>query len=87
MICRLTAKYRPSMLVFSVAIPCLKTNQLKWSFTGAFEAESTNATNESVLKVDLDHGKASGMIKFHDVSPKLAGLCTILAVFSDGAII
>ncbi|GAV74294.1 PK domain-containing protein/PK_C domain-containing protein [Cephalotus follicularis] len=29
-------------------------------------AESTNATNESVLKVALDHGKASGVIKPHD---------------------
>ena len=30
------------------------------------QAESTNATNESVLKVALDHGKASGLIKPHD---------------------
>eukprot|EP00268_Persea_americana_P013077 TRINITY_DN156_c0_g1_i4.p1 TRINITY_DN156_c0_g1~~TRINITY_DN156_c0_g1_i4.p1 ORF type:complete len:535 (+),score=109.84 TRINITY_DN156_c0_g1_i4:107-1606(+) len=83
---RLTAKYRPTMPVISVVIPRLKTNQLRWSFTGAFEArqslivrglfpmladprhpaESTNATNESVLKVALDHGKASGLIKPHD---------------------
>jgi pyruvate kinase len=83
---RLIAKYRPTMPVLSVVIPRLKTNQLKWSFSGAFEArqsliirglfplladprhpaESTNATNESVLKVALDHGKASGIIKSHD---------------------
>ncbi|RWR82391.1 pyruvate kinase 1, cytosolic [Cinnamomum micranthum f. kanehirae] len=83
---RLIAKYRPTMPVLSVVIPRLKTNQLRWSFTGAFEArqslivrglfpmladprhpaESTNATNESVLKVALDHGKASGLIKPHD---------------------
>ncbi|GFZ02461.1 pyruvate kinase family protein [Actinidia rufa] len=83
---RLIAKYRPTMPVISVVIPRLKTNQLKWSFSGAFEArqslivrglfpmladprhpaESTNATNESVLKVALDHGKASGVIKSHD---------------------
>ncbi|XP_010278268.1 PREDICTED: pyruvate kinase 1, cytosolic [Nelumbo nucifera] len=83
---RLIAKYRPTMPVISVVIPRLKTNQLKWSFTGAFEArqslvvrglfpmladprhpaESTNATNESVLKVALDHGKVSGVIKSHD---------------------
>jgi hypothetical protein len=37
MICRLIAKYRPSMPVLSVVIPRLKTNQLRWSFTGAFE--------------------------------------------------
>lgn len=30
------------------------------------QAESTNATNESVLKVALDHGKSSGVIKSHD---------------------
>ncbi|XP_011094439.1 pyruvate kinase 1, cytosolic [Sesamum indicum] len=83
---RLIAKYRPTMPVLSVVIPRLRTNQLKWSFSGAFEArqslivrglfplladprhpaESTNATNESVLKVALDHGKASGIVKSHD---------------------
>lgn len=30
------------------------------------QAESKNATNESVLKVALDHGKTSGVIKPHD---------------------
>eukprot|EP00262_Sarcandra_glabra_P008464 TRINITY_DN219_c0_g1_i3.p1 TRINITY_DN219_c0_g1~~TRINITY_DN219_c0_g1_i3.p1 ORF type:complete len:528 (+),score=69.30 TRINITY_DN219_c0_g1_i3:112-1695(+) len=83
---RLIAKYRPTMPVLSVVIPRLKTNQLRWSFTGAFEArqslvvrglfpmladprhpaESGNGTNESVLKVALDHGKVSGVIKSHD---------------------
>uniref|UniRef100_A0A803N7P2 Pyruvate kinase n=1 Tax=Chenopodium quinoa TaxID=63459 RepID=A0A803N7P2_CHEQI len=29
-------------------------------------AESTNATNETILKIALDHGKASGVIKSHD---------------------
>eukprot|EP01018_Ginkgo_biloba_P004256 Gb_29464 [translate_table: standard] len=83
---RLIAKYRPTMPVLSVVIPRLNTNQLKWSFTGAFEArqslavrgifpmladprhpaESTSATNESVLKIALDNGKASGIISSHD---------------------
>ncbi|OMO77901.1 Pyruvate kinase [Corchorus olitorius] len=83
---RLIAKYRPTMPVISVVIPRLKTNQLKWTFSGAFEArqslivrglfpmladprhpaESKSSTNESVLKVALDHGKASGVIKPHD---------------------
>ncbi|KAJ9159849.1 hypothetical protein P3X46_025311 [Hevea brasiliensis] len=83
---RLISKYRPTMPVISVVIPRLKTNQLRWTFSGAFEArqslivrglfpiladprhpaESTNATNESVLKVALDHGKAIGVIKPHD---------------------
>ncbi|KAJ6407551.1 PYRUVATE KINASE [Salix viminalis] len=83
---RLIAKYRPTMPVLSVVIPRLKTNQLRWSFSGAFEArqslivrglfpmladprhaaESTSSTNESILKVALDHGKASGVIKSHD---------------------
>lgn len=30
------------------------------------QAESTNATNESVLKVALDYGKAYGVVKSHD---------------------
>lgn len=38
----------------------------KNSYTSNLQAESTNATNESVLKVALDHGKASGVIKSHD---------------------
>ncbi|KAL0426490.1 UNVERIFIED_CONTAM: Pyruvate kinase, cytosolic [Sesamum latifolium] len=63
---RLIAKYRPTMPVLSVVIPRLTTNQLKWSFSGAFEAASTNPTHESVLNVALDHGKASGVIKSHD---------------------
>ncbi|CAK8566423.1 unnamed protein product [Lathyrus sativus] len=83
---RLIAKYRPTMPVLSVVIPRLKINQLKWSFSGAFEArqslivrglfpmladprhpaESTSASNESILKVALDHGKTSGVIKPHD---------------------
>ncbi|KAI5054100.1 hypothetical protein GOP47_0031007, partial [Adiantum capillus-veneris] len=29
-------------------------------------AETTNATNESVLKVAMDHGKSAGIIKPHD---------------------
>ena len=36
-VCRLISMYRPSMPVLSVVIPHLKTNQLRWSFTGAFE--------------------------------------------------
>uniref|UniRef100_A0A803MZR0 Pyruvate kinase n=2 Tax=Chenopodium quinoa TaxID=63459 RepID=A0A803MZR0_CHEQI len=83
---RLLAKYRPPMPILSVVIPRLKTNQLKWSFSGAFEArqslivrglfpmladprhpaESTSATNETILKVALDHGKALGIVKSHD---------------------
>ncbi|XP_015970313.1 pyruvate kinase 1, cytosolic isoform X1 [Arachis duranensis] len=98
---RLIAKYRPTMPVLSVVIPQLKTDQLQWRFSGAFEdqlpthlweslftasarqslivrglfpmladprhpAESTSATNESILKLALDHGKASGIIKSHD---------------------
>ncbi|KAH1230267.1 Pyruvate kinase 1, cytosolic [Glycine max] len=83
---RLIAKYRPIMPVISVVIPQLKTNQLRWTFTGAFEArqslivrglfpmladprhpaESKSGTNESILKVALDHGKAFGIIKPHD---------------------
>ncbi|GJS58421.1 pyruvate kinase [Tanacetum coccineum] len=36
---RLIAKYRPT--IPSVVIPRLKTNQLKWSFSGAFEARQS----------------------------------------------
>uniref|UniRef100_A0A6M2F489 Pyruvate kinase n=1 Tax=Populus davidiana TaxID=266767 RepID=A0A6M2F489_9ROSI len=83
---RFIAKYKPITPVISVVIPRLKTNQVRWTFTGAFEArqslivrgifpmladarhqaESSNSTNESVLKVALDHGKAHGFIKPHD---------------------
>ncbi|KAJ7279824.1 hypothetical protein O6H91_Y377000 [Diphasiastrum complanatum] len=83
---RLIAKYRPSMPVLAVVIPRLTTNNLRWTFSGAFQArqclvvrglfpmladprhpaDSTSTTNESVLKVALDHGKAAGIIKPHD---------------------
>ncbi|GMG99459.1 hypothetical protein Nepgr_001299 [Nepenthes gracilis] len=83
---RLIAKYRPTMPVLSVVIPQLKTDQVRWTFSGAYEArqsltvrglfpmladprhpaEFKTATNESILKVALDHGKASGVIKSHD---------------------
>eukprot|EP00245_Coleochaete_scutata_P005806 TRINITY_DN19679_c0_g1_i1.p1 TRINITY_DN19679_c0_g1~~TRINITY_DN19679_c0_g1_i1.p1 ORF type:complete len:547 (-),score=87.04 TRINITY_DN19679_c0_g1_i1:734-2311(-) len=35
---RLIAKYRPVMPVLVVVIPKLTTNQLRWTFTGAFQA-------------------------------------------------
>ncbi|TXG49376.1 hypothetical protein EZV62_025251 [Acer yangbiense] len=83
---RLIAKYRPTMPVISVVIPRIKTDQLHWTLSGAFElrqslivrglfplladpqhqADLTNATNDSVFQVALDHGKAFGIIKPHD---------------------
>ncbi|KAM2004031.1 hypothetical protein ACFX15_027526 [Malus domestica] len=83
---RLIAKYRPTMPVLSVVIPRVQTNQLRWRFSGAFEArqslivrglfpmladprhpaEATGATNESILKIALDHGRVAGVIKSHD---------------------
>ncbi|KAH0714307.1 hypothetical protein KY284_007212 [Solanum tuberosum] len=38
---RLIAKYRPPMPVLSVVIPRLKTNQLCWTFSGAFQARQS----------------------------------------------
>ncbi|CAI7908348.1 unnamed protein product, partial [Closterium sp. NIES-54] len=35
---RLVAKYKPTMPTLVVVVPRLSTNQLKWSFTGAFQA-------------------------------------------------
>lgn len=35
---RLVSKYKPTMPSLVVVVPRLKTNQLKWSFTGAFQA-------------------------------------------------
>ena len=34
---RLIAKYRPTMPVLAVVVPRLTTNQVRWSFTGAFQ--------------------------------------------------
>ncbi|KNA24291.1 hypothetical protein SOVF_016980 [Spinacia oleracea] len=84
---RLLAKYRPPMPILSVVIPRVRTtDQLKWSFTGLFEArqslivrgifpmladpghpaESKSESDESVLKVAVDHGKKLGIIKSND---------------------
>ncbi|KAF3624313.1 putative mRNA cap guanine-N7 methyltransferase 2-like isoform X1 [Capsicum annuum] len=38
---RLIAKYRPTMPVLFVVIPQLKTNQLRWTFSGAFQARQS----------------------------------------------
>nr|GMC63599.1 Pyruvate kinase, cytosolic isozyme [Ipomoea batatas]GMD86225.1 Pyruvate kinase, cytosolic isozyme [Ipomoea batatas] len=38
---RLIAKYRPTMPVLSVVIPQLKSNQLRWTFSGASEARQS----------------------------------------------
>eukprot|EP00475_Leptophrys_vorax_P038353 TRINITY_DN6744_c0_g3_i1.p1 TRINITY_DN6744_c0_g3~~TRINITY_DN6744_c0_g3_i1.p1 ORF type:complete len:372 (-),score=42.37 TRINITY_DN6744_c0_g3_i1:371-1447(-) len=35
---RLVAKYKPTMATLVVVVPRLSTNQLKWSFTGAYQA-------------------------------------------------
>ncbi|CAN7115271.1 unnamed protein product, partial [Brassica rapa subsp. narinosa] len=48
-----------------IAILRVQTNELKWSFSVAFEW--SQQVPESVLKVPLDHGKqAAGVIKSHD---------------------
>ncbi|TVU26950.1 hypothetical protein EJB05_29527 [Eragrostis curvula] len=64
---RLIAKYRPNMPVLSVARQSLIVRGLFPMLADPrHPAESTSGTNESVLKVALDHGKASGVIKSHD---------------------
>ena len=57
--------------MFIVAVffsTCILDFTIKLRITLLFilQAESTSATNESVLKVALDHGKAAGVIKPHD---------------------
>lgn len=52
----------------------------RWRRTLVLQAESRDATNESVLKVALDHGKASGFIKSHDrvvICQKLGDACVV----------
>ncbi|THG06018.1 hypothetical protein TEA_021336 [Camellia sinensis var. sinensis] len=82
---RLIAKYRPLVPVFAVVIPRLKTNSLKWTFTGSSQARqllgvrgvypilaspnvatSGGSSEESGLKLALDHGKSVGLLKPND---------------------
>ncbi|KAK9291115.1 hypothetical protein L1049_009302 [Liquidambar formosana] len=81
---RLIAKYRPSVPVFAVVIPRLRTNSWKWSFTGSSRARqllgirgvypilaspnlaSGGSSEESGLKLALDHGKFVGLLKPND---------------------
>ncbi|KAF5938115.1 hypothetical protein HYC85_025621 [Camellia sinensis] len=63
---RLIAKYRPLVPVFAVVIPRLKTNSLKWTFTGSSQATSGGSSEESGLKLALDHGKSVGLLKPND---------------------
>uniref|UniRef100_A0A2C9V4R1 pyruvate kinase n=1 Tax=Manihot esculenta TaxID=3983 RepID=A0A2C9V4R1_MANES len=49
---RLISKYRPTMPVISVVIPRLKTNQLRWTFTGAFEVPFLKAKYGGIQRTD-----------------------------------
>ncbi|GBG64977.1 hypothetical protein CBR_g48726 [Chara braunii] len=103
---RLIAKYRPSMPVLVVVIPKLSTSNLRWTFTGAFQArqclimrglfpmladprhpaENVSSTNESILKVALDYGKAAHIIKTRDrvvVCQKLGDSCVVKIIELD----
>ncbi|KAE9465889.1 hypothetical protein C3L33_02197, partial [Rhododendron williamsianum] len=62
----LIAKYRPSVPVFAVVIPRLITNSLKWTFTGSSQATSGGSSEESGLKLALNHGKTMGLLKPND---------------------
>ncbi|XP_052188991.1 pyruvate kinase 1, cytosolic-like [Diospyros lotus] len=82
---RLIAKYRPSVPVFAITIPRLKTNSLRWTFTGSLQAKqllgvrgvypilaspnvatSGGSSEESGLKIALNHGKSVGLLKPND---------------------
>ncbi|XAR68431.1 Pyruvate kinase [Bertholletia excelsa] len=82
---RLIAKYRPSVPLFAIVIPRIKSNSLKWSFIGSSQARqllgvrgvypilaspnvatSGGSSEESGLKLALDHGKSVGLLKPND---------------------
>ncbi|WJX70897.1 pyruvate kinase [Trifolium repens] len=70
---RLIAKYRPTMPLkwsFSGAFEARQSLIVRGLFPMLADprhpAESTSASNESILKVALDHGKMAGVIKPHD---------------------
>ena len=49
-----------------VFLTCLKLCTITRLYALCMQAESTAGSNESILKLALDHGKASGFIKAHD---------------------
>lgn len=55
-----------SSILFYVKYESILPSGINLLFALIWQAESTNATNESILKVALDHGKAFGVIKSHD---------------------
>ncbi|KAK6131848.1 hypothetical protein DH2020_034401 [Rehmannia glutinosa] len=63
---RLIAKYRPTMPVISVVIPRLKSNQLHWTFSGAFEARQSLIVRGLFPMLADPRHPASGVIKPHD---------------------
>ncbi|XP_078434119.1 pyruvate kinase 2, cytosolic-like [Wolffia australiana] len=78
---RLIAKYRPTMPVLAVVVPRLRSNSLKWSFSGAMQARqclvvrgvypvlaspSMVTPGESELGLALNYAKSSGLVKAHD---------------------
>ncbi|KAG5378465.1 hypothetical protein IGI04_026307 [Brassica rapa subsp. trilocularis] len=55
------------LLLFGGELRLRHQSSYAYLFWKSSQAESTSATNESVLKVPLDHGKqAAGVIKPHD---------------------
>ncbi|XP_040372055.1 pyruvate kinase 1, cytosolic isoform X2 [Rosa chinensis] len=66
---RLIAKYRPTMPVLSVVIPRLKTNQLKWSFTGAFEEAHENSRSLADFNVDVNAQVYFCYLSMHQLFP------------------
>ncbi|XP_065854854.1 pyruvate kinase 2, cytosolic-like [Euphorbia lathyris] len=82
---RLIAKYRPPVPVFAIVIPKLRSDSLKWTFSGSAQARHLlgvrgvypilaspqmtsggGPSEESALKVALDHGKSVGLLKHND---------------------
>eukprot|EP00850_Spirogloea_muscicola_P000411 SM000002S05491 [mRNA] locus=s2:37683:43916:- [translate_table: standard] len=66
---RLIAKYRPSMPVLVVVIPRLTTNQLTWTFSGAYHSGSSSTTIRSFAHrdsaEDLTIAKDSSSVSFN----------------------
>ncbi|KAK6944438.1 Pyruvate kinase, barrel [Dillenia turbinata] len=63
---RLIAKYRLPVPVFAIIIPRLGTNSLNWTLAGSSQATSGRSSEESGLKVALQHGKSLGLLSPND---------------------
>lgn len=73
---RLIAKYRPTMPVLVIVVPRLSTNQLKWTFTGAYQVAELGGKIQ-ILNPHLNPNEKD-VRKSSEFQPNVARQCLLM---------